>query len=130
MKEEKVSGVLFYCPEDQTVFLVLRGPGGDYENTWGVPGGHIEKGEGSLEAALREVKEELGGMPACTLRGSCLTHVPKLYRTFKADLDKEAKEKWRPKLNKENYEGKWFSIKDLPKKKHPSLEDIVQKLVS
>lgn len=36
--------------------LVIRDP---YQN-WGLPKGHLEKGEGSGEAALREVGEETG----------------------------------------------------------------------
>ncbi len=128
MKEVKGAGILFYCPEDQTMFLVLRGPTGDFENTWSVPGGGLQKGEGELEAALRECKEELGCLPpSCTVRGSCVTNNPVHYRTFRADVDKESKEKWRPTLNKENYESKW--VKKIPSERHPSTENIVQKLI-
>ena len=36
--------------------LLIRDP---YHN-WGLPKGHVENGEGDLEAALREVREETG----------------------------------------------------------------------
>lgn len=37
-------------------FLLIRDP---YEN-WGLPKGHVERGEGAEETALREVREETG----------------------------------------------------------------------
>lgn len=37
-------------------FLLIRDP---YEN-WGLPKGHVERGETPAEAALREVREETG----------------------------------------------------------------------
>ncbi len=43
------------------VLLVHRAPGrADYPDTWDLPGGHIEPGEGPAAAMRREVREELG----------------------------------------------------------------------
>ncbi len=41
---------------DVPYFLLIRDP---YEN-WGLPKGHVEKGETPEQAALREVREETG----------------------------------------------------------------------
>ena len=49
--------------EDQQgrVLLLLRGPTAPwFPNCWNLPGGKIESGESSLEAAMRETREETG----------------------------------------------------------------------
>lgn len=40
--------------------LLLRGASDFYENTWDLPGGHIQEGEEEMTAAARETKEETG----------------------------------------------------------------------
>ena len=51
-------GVVFNARGD---VLLLRHKGGD----WVFPKGHIDAGEGTLEAALREVEEEAGVRATC-----------------------------------------------------------------
>ncbi|WDM16490.1 NUDIX hydrolase [Streptomyces lavenduligriseus] len=50
------------------VLLIERG-WDPYEGCWALPGGHVDKGETSLEAAVRELEEETGiPVPAADLR--------------------------------------------------------------
>lgn len=63
--ETSAGGVVFRIADDRPVYLVIRD---SYQN-WGFPKGHIESGEASDHAALREVSEETG-LSDLTLRGS------------------------------------------------------------
>jgi len=42
------------------VLMLLRANTGYMDGYWAVPAGHVEKGESVLEAAIREVREEVG----------------------------------------------------------------------
>jgi 8-oxo-dGTP diphosphatase len=44
---------------DRKVLLIKR-KWDPYEGMWAFPGGHVDEGETSLEAAVRELKEETG----------------------------------------------------------------------
>lgn len=59
------AGILFLAPENRVLFL-KRGPGGDYPGFWCLPGGKQEEGETIEECAVREAKEETGGVIAGT----------------------------------------------------------------
>lgn len=48
--------MVFRRTSEDALFLLIRDP---YQN-WGLPKGHVEKGETSEQAALREVAEETG----------------------------------------------------------------------
>ncbi|HKJ03648.1 MAG TPA: NUDIX domain-containing protein [Longimicrobiales bacterium] len=54
--ERSAGGVVVRTLDGEPRILVIRDP---YQN-WGLPKGHLEKGEGSGEAAVREVEEETG----------------------------------------------------------------------
>lgn len=55
----RAAGILFLTPQGETL-MMRRGPGGDFPHTWGVPGGHQEKGETLADTARREALEETG----------------------------------------------------------------------
>lgn len=54
--ERSAGGVVIRRVDDGLRALVIRDPYGN----WGLPKGHLEKGEGPGDAALREVREETG----------------------------------------------------------------------
>lgn len=57
----RAAGILFRAPTNRgpAHLMLLRAPGDDHGGMWGFPGGHIEPGETSIEAACREVWEEI-----------------------------------------------------------------------
>ncbi len=59
---EKSAGFVIYKKEKEKIeFLLLKYPSENRERDyWGLPKGHIEKGESAKEAALRELHEETG----------------------------------------------------------------------
>ncbi|MBW3534872.1 MAG: NUDIX hydrolase [Gemmatimonadetes bacterium] len=55
-EERSAGGVVVRRVDGEMHVLLIRDP---YQN-WGLPKGHVERGEGDLDAALREVREETG----------------------------------------------------------------------
>jgi 8-oxo-dGTP pyrophosphatase MutT (NUDIX family) len=54
--DERSAGILLFCKDTATKFLLLHYPSGH----WDFIKGRIEKGEESRQAALREAREETG----------------------------------------------------------------------
>ena len=54
--ETSAGGVVYRASEESVLFLLIRDP---YQN-WGLPKGHVERGETPGQAAVREVREETG----------------------------------------------------------------------
>ncbi len=52
-------GAIAVVRRGQEVLLAQRSKGG-YIGRWGFPGGHVERGETVVEAAMRELREETG----------------------------------------------------------------------
>jgi 8-oxo-dGTP pyrophosphatase MutT (NUDIX family) len=52
-------GIVYKNDGNETLYLIVS-PKNSRQNTWVLPKGHIENGEGVREAALREVEEEAG----------------------------------------------------------------------
>lgn len=49
-----------FIEDDGNILLLHRQDGRSHPNTYGIPGGKFEKGEASIDAIQREIKEETG----------------------------------------------------------------------
>jgi len=102
------------------VFLIQRSDDG----TWCQPGGTVEPGELAIDAARREVLEEVGYQ----YDGPLTPHsVYGDYLTFRAEVP----ERFEAKLNDESMAAGWFHIDDLPKPLHqPFAEMLAQQALN
>lgn len=102
------------------VFLIQRSDDG----TWCQPGGTVEPGELAIDAARREVLEEVGHQ----YDGPLNPHsVYGDYLTFRAEVP----EQFEAKLNDESLAAGWFHIDDLPKPLHqPFAEMLAQQALN
>ena len=112
------SGIMFR--QGKFVFLIQRSDDG----TWCPPGGTVEPGELAIDAARREVLEEVGYQ----YDGPLTPHsVYGDYLTFRAEVP----EKFEAKLNDESLAAGWFHIDDLPKPLHqPFAEMLAQQALN
>jgi 8-oxo-dGTP pyrophosphatase MutT (NUDIX family)/GNAT superfamily N-acetyltransferase len=142
------SGVLYYCPTDNTVMLLHRSEEVMDPNVWGIPGGAIKGTEGMHdhrsrqhtkfdEATLRdsahqETEEEIGHLPEGPVDNGSVT-IPFgnfKYTTFRKDVTSEQKEAITKNatLNWESADLNWFRVDQLPKNTHPGVVKAVQKM--
>lgn len=112
------SGIMFR--QGKFVFLIQRSDDG----TWCQPGGTVEPGELAIDAARREVLEEVGYQ----YDGQLTPHsVYGDYLTFRAEVP----ERFEAKLNDESLAAGWFHIDDLPKPLHqPFAEMLAQQALN
>lgn len=112
------SGIMFR--QGDFVFLIQRSDDG----TWCQPGGTVEPGELAIDAARREVLEEVGYQ----YDGPLTPHsVYGDYLTFRAAVP----EKFEAKLNDESLAAGWFHIEDLPTPLHqPFAEMLAQQALN
>ncbi|WP_347004198.1 NUDIX hydrolase [Enterobacter roggenkampii] len=106
------SGIMFR--QGKYVFLIQRSDDG----TWCPPGGTVEPGELAIDAARREVLEEVGYQ----YDGPLTPHsVYGDYLTFRAEVP----ERFEAKLNDESLAAGWFHIDDLPKPLHQPFAEML-----
>lgn len=112
------SGIMFR--QGKFVFLIQRSDDG----TWCPPGGTVEPVELAIDAARREVLEEVGYQ----YDGPLTPHsVYGDYLTFRAEVS----ERFEAKLNDESLAAGWFHIDDLPKPLHqPFAEMLAQQALN
>lgn len=107
------SGIMFR--QGKFVFLIQRSDDG----TWCQPGGTVEPGELAIDAARREVLEEVGYQ----YDGPLTPHsVYGDYLTFRAEVP----ERFEAKLNDESLAAGWFHIDDLPKPLHQPFAEMLE----
>lgn len=112
------SGIMFR--QGKFVFLIQRSDDG----TWCQPGGKVEPGELAIDAARREVLEEVGYQYDDSLTPHS---VDGDYLTFRAEVP----ERFEAKLNDESLAAGWFHIDDLPKPLHqPFAEMLAQQALN
>ena len=108
-------GAVVYRVSPEFEILLIKQHKGD--NAWGIPKGHMEKGESCEQTALREVKEETGISVRLSRRLSDVIlkkkHFKKIVVPFLATQICNELPNARNK-NSEVFEAKWFSIKELP----------------
>jgi 8-oxo-dGTP diphosphatase len=115
------AGLLIFRPSDGKVLMTRRGPYQTSPGYWDFAGGSVEEGETELDAALREGREELGGLPALHIDTEPVWWAPNpffAFATFLALMDASG-DTWEPVLNPEHDQYGWFHPGKLPS---PSLE--------
>jgi 8-oxo-dGTP pyrophosphatase MutT (NUDIX family) len=118
------AGNLYYCAEDDTVFLTKRSGMMHHPHLWDIPGGRADKEDQDIEAtANREAKEELDKLP--TEAAKIGEHTEKFekdgkpyeYHIFLYVISEEEKYRWTPviELNEETEGYNWFKVDELPR---------------
>ena len=121
------AGIIILCPKTGRILLGLRSSEVMEPHTWGGFGGRIDEGEDPLEAALREVSEELGidlDMLASAEHVWTYEQPDFRYTNFLATVDEE----FIPDLNWENDDFGWFQISRLPEPLHYGFEALLPHL--
>lgn len=122
-RRKNAAGISFICIDDGSIFLCLRSERCTFQNTWSIPGGKIEDGENEIDAAIREIIEELGSSPnpsECNVLDAIIFDSHHLnYTTFVISISLKEKENWKPVLNQEHIDCKWFPLNNLPDNLHP-----------
>lgn len=117
-------GVWFYAAKTGRYLYLLRNEA-RHQDTWGLPGGKVEKGETLREALHRECKEELGFLPDYSvlvpIEKFTATDQRFVYHTFFATVLEE----FTPQLNKEHHGYAWVTSGHWPKPLHPGLWNTV-----
>ena len=126
-------GIWFYSTATNRYLFLLRNDS-KHPNTWGLPGGKVEKNETLITAINRECTEELGSMPEYNK----IVPIEKFtspdrkfsYHTFFCTIDNE----FVPLLNEEHLGYTWINSGIWPKPMHPGLwstvnmHDVIQKI--
>jgi 8-oxo-dGTP pyrophosphatase MutT (NUDIX family) len=93
MEQDLRAAMVVVLDEEQNVLMLKRTEdAGWMPNKWGLPGGHIEKGESSKDAAARETKEEtnlsLNDLEQLVQRGQAMIYCSNSY-TGDVEIDFE-----------------------------------------
>jgi len=114
----RAAGIIFHTADDE-VLLLHRGNGGDYPNTFGLPGGLQNANEEIEDTARREALEETGFNYTGSLE---LLHDNGQYATY---LAKDI-EKFEIVLCNESSGFLWCKMSEFPTPLHPGLQDTLK----
>ncbi|MCA9539757.1 MAG: NUDIX hydrolase [Myxococcales bacterium] len=90
------------------VLLLRRAPQVRNGDTWGLPGGQIDRREAAYAAAVRESVEELAGLPAHAIVGAAaVQRGARRYEVFACRAPRRLRRDWSPRLNHEHVDFIW-----------------------
>lgn len=111
-------GALIYSIKTKRYLFLLR-DGDKYAGTWGLVGGKIESGESPIQALLREMSEEIGGIISdpkiIPIEKYTSDNGKFIYHTFVTPIEDE----FMPELNDEHRGYCWVKLEDKPRPLHP-----------
>jgi 8-oxo-dGTP pyrophosphatase MutT (NUDIX family) len=110
------AGLLIFRPRDGSILMTRRASGESHPGYWDFTGGGVEEGETELQAAIREGREELGGLPRLKVGTEPDWWAPSpffAFALFLAQMDASG-DGWEPSLSDEHDLYGWFSLKQLP----------------
>lgn len=117
------AGLLIFRPSDRKILMTRRSAGETSPGYWDFTGGSVEPGETHLEAALREGREELGGLPGLYIDREPFWWAPDpffAFAIFLAQMDASGAN-WEPVLNDEHDMYAWFKPNALPRPALPGV---------
>lgn len=137
MNKFRAAGILFRTP-DAHYLLAQRGAKVSRPFKWGLPGGGVEAGEESKEAAEREVVEELGSMPPQSEWTGIVYVRPTpsregLFYSYVYDVPASAMKEWKINIGPSNPFGhetaqvKWLYAEDIKMLRH--LDQLVGEII-
>jgi len=110
------------------VLLLKRSSTVGNPGTWGLAGGQLNPAEDPWSGALREVREEIGRVPRpLTVRHHYVRHVGhRHFDVYVVRVPSSVRTTWRPRLNSEHTDWRWFRSDRLPSKLHPVVAWLTQ----
>jgi 8-oxo-dGTP pyrophosphatase MutT (NUDIX family) len=137
MERELCAGILFVTKAGKALFLKRSDKYGpkQYRGLYGLPGGHLKKGETQQQAAIRESIEEMGQRPegelveinrqVMPMIGDDEDHSREIdYTTYVQIVENE----FFPLLNDEHENHVWATLENPPQPIHPGLALTIQKI--
>lgn len=127
----EAAGLLIRRTDYGRFLLVLRSADVMDPGVFGIPGGRVELGETTEEAALSESQEELGKLPRLLMLDRDIYRSGDFtYTTFLSEISGFDADLWKPTLNWENDGWFWMSADDvasIPEKVHPNVRRVIEK---
>jgi len=115
----KAAGIAFVTNDGRMLFL-LRAPDSDeHPDVWCLPGGHLDRGERAIDAAMREAREETGWIRPEESTAPPPKHVVDSdgFATFRQEVGSE----FIPTLDEDHVAWAWAPLDSPPQPLHPNL---------